>query len=83
MIIYFIYICSFLIVWFVVCIIFENFFIIVNIKCVVIVCIVKKVRIMVCILIGFVFVLYIFLLWIINVMYIGGSDYCVYEIKFE
>lgn len=82
-IIYSTYICSFLTVWFVVCITFENFLITVNIKCAVTVCTVKKARIMVCILTGLAFALYTFSLWTTNVMHIGGSDHCAYEIKFE
>lgn len=82
-IIYSTYICSFLTVWFVVCITFENFLITVNIKCAVTVCTVKTARIMVCILTGLAFALYTFSLWTTNVMHIGGSDHCAYEIKFE
>lgn len=82
-IIYTTYICSFLTVWFVVCITFENFLITVNIRCAVDVCTVTKARAMVVILTVFAFGLYSFSLWTTHVTTIGGKEHCTHETELE
>lgn len=82
-IVYITYVCSFLTVWYVVCITFENFIVTVNLRLAVIVCTVHKARIIVTSLAVTAIVLYTFALWTTKVKRRGGEIYCDIEKEYQ
>ncbi|XP_061194490.1 mu-type opioid receptor-like [Saccostrea echinata] len=75
-IIYITYVCSFLTVWYVVCITFENFVVTINLRYAVIVCTVYKARVIVTSLAVTAILLYSFALWTTKLQNENGMIYC-------
>lgn len=82
-VVYVTYVCSFLTVWFVVCVTFENFLISVNLKYAVLVCTVNKARFIVASLTSFAVGLYSFSLWTTQTTSVSGTKHCTQKQKYE
>lgn len=82
-IVYITYVCSFLTVWYVVCITFENFVVTINLRYAVIVCTVYKARIIVTSLAITAILLYTFALWTTKVERGHGKIYCDIESEYQ
>jgi somatostatin receptor 2 len=82
-VVYISYVCSFLTVWFVLCVTFENFLISINLKCAVLVCTVRKARMIVTVLTSLAVGLYSFSLWTTQTISVSGKKHCTQKQKYE